>query len=202
MIKNIVFDYGDTLIRFDMDAMVAPFVAPKDRAAVIPVLFDRLYWDRLDRGAISREELLTDAKTRLPRRLWEAATQAYDNWYYHTPEVPGMAALAHRLKAEKHMRLYLLSDISVEFAEHAAELPILSEFDGLVLSGPLGVAKPDPAIFQHLFATYGRDPAECFFIDDRRRNIEGAAAMGMRGYLFGGDVPALEAALETVLTQP
>jgi len=201
MIENIIFDYGDTLIRFDQDAMLAPYVPDAaDRALMAPVLFDRLYWDRLDVGAISREELLSAARARLPRRLWKALALSYDNWYRNTPEMPGMAALAHRLKAQKK-RLFLLSNISVPFAEHVGELPILRDFDGMALSGPLGVAKPDPAIFEYLFKTYRLDPAACFFVDDRQSNIDAAAAAGMRGYRFDGDAAALEAVLATVFSR-
>ena len=201
MIENVVFDYGDTLIRFDMDAMLAAYVPDAaDRALMAPVLFDRLYWDPLDVGAISREALLSHARTRLPRRLWDALTLAYDNWYYHTPEVPGMAALVKRLKTVYKKRLFLLSNISVEFAAHTAELPILRPFDGLVLSGPLGVAKPDPAIFRYLLDTYGLEPAACCFVDDRPKNVEAANALGIRGLLFDGDAAALETKLLTLFS--
>mgnify|MGYP002515127954 CR=1 FL=1 len=36
---------------------------------------------------------------------------------------------------------------------------------------------------------------ETLFIDDSEKNIAGAEAMGIKGYLFDGDVPKLRKAL-------
>ena len=80
MIKNVVFDYGQVLIEFNTAYMTAQYVSdPEDAKLVEEVIFDRLYWDPLDRDGISDEELLADSFRRLPERLWEQAKQVYDN---------------------------------------------------------------------------------------------------------------------------
>ena len=202
MIKHVVFDYGDTLIRFDQNAMLEPYIAsPADRALAAPVVFDRLYWDRLDRDAITREEMVAGFRARLPERLWQGAASALDNWFFHVPEIPGMAALVKAVKQRYHRDVYLLSDVTAAIAPYLTTLPILRELDGWVLSGTVGVTKPDPAIYRYLTATYGLDPAECLFIDNLRRNIDGAERCGMRGYVFDGDVPRLAAYLDEVLRE-
>ena len=54
-------------------------------------------------------------------------------------------------------------------------------FDTVVLSGIAGVAKPDPAAFLLVAERLGVEPARCVFVDDLRRNVLGAAAVGMTG---------------------
>ena len=54
-------------------------------------------------------------------------------------------------------------------------------FDTVVLSGIAGVAKPDPEAFLLVAERLGVEPARCVFVDDLRRNVLGAAAVGMTG---------------------
>ena len=52
--------------------------------------------------------------------------------------------------------LFALSNWSAETFPVALErYPFLSWFDGIVISGRIGVAKPDPRIYAHLLATHG-----------------------------------------------
>ena len=55
------------------------------------------------------------------------------------------------------------------------------DFDAVVLSGEVGVAKPDPAIFQLTARLLEVAPAECVFVDDLAVNARGAAGAGMVG---------------------
>ena len=54
-------------------------------------------------------------------------------------------------------------------------------FDTVVLSGIAGVAKPDPEAFLLVAERLGVAPERCVFVDDLRRNVLGAAAVGMTG---------------------
>ncbi|MCI7148280.1 MAG: HAD-IA family hydrolase, partial [bacterium] len=65
---------------------------------------------------------------------------------------------------------------------------IVQEFDGIVFSAPLVMAKPKPEIYQYLFDTYHLKPEESFFIDDKPENIASGQALGMDGYIFKGDI--------------
>jgi HAD superfamily hydrolase (TIGR01509 family) len=63
-----------------------------------------------------------------------------------------------------------------------------------VISGRIGLAKPDPRIYRHLLETHGLAAGEVLFVDDRAANVEAAAAVGIEGLLFEGAV-GLRAAL-------
>ncbi|MGY0236471.1 HAD family hydrolase [Longispora urticae] len=52
-------------------------------------------------------------------------------------------------------------------------------FDGVVLSGTVGVRKPDPAIYELGAAAIGLAPEACVFVDDLGGNLKPARALGM-----------------------
>ena len=56
-------------------------------------------------------------------------------------------------------------------------------FDILVISGDVGIRKPDPAIFALAADRLSLPPAACVFVDDLDKNIEAAEEAGMAGVL-------------------
>ena len=65
-------------------------------------------------------------------------------------------------------------------------------FDGVVISGEVGLYKPQPEIFRLGAERVGLQPAECVFVDDLRENCEGAEAVGMTAVLHRGPDASLE----------
>ena len=77
-------------------------------------------------------------------------------------------------------RTYALSNWSAEtFPTTRRIYPFLDEMDGVVLSGEIGVGKPDPAMFRELLTRFGLVAGETVFIDDWDRNIATAASLGL-----------------------
>ena len=91
--------------------------------------------------------------------------------------------------------LYVLSDISIGFAENYTKVPALKSmfdlFDGAVLSGPIHMCKRSPEIFRYLLNKFGLEGPDCTFIDDYPLNILNCSAVGIRGYRFDGDAEKL-----------
>ncbi len=202
MIKNVVFDCGQVLVHFDPKYMVERYVTdPADSALLQEVVFDRAYWNPLDKGTITDEEVKAAVCGRIPERLHEVARAVYDNWIYNIPEVEGMRELIREIKARFGVKTCLLSDISKYFSRHREEIPILAELDVLVMSADYGLVKPHRETFENLFAVCDIRPEESVFVDDRESNIAGAAACGMQGYCFDGNVEKLRAYLLTVLSE-
>ena len=196
MFKNYIFDFGNVLIKFDPYYMVSAFVTDEeDKKLLVPVIFDRLYWNGLDDGSLSHEEVKNAFLKRLPQRLHKTACDIYDSWIKNIPEIEGMSELLDQIK-QKGARLYLLSNISNYFAENYQSVPeivgIFSKFDGLVFSAPIKLTKPSREIFEHLLAKFNLKAEECFFVDDSDINIAGAKAAGIDGYLFDGDSAKLK----------
>jgi HAD superfamily hydrolase (TIGR01509 family) len=57
-------------------------------------------------------------------------------------------------------------------------------FDEIILSGNVGIAKPELAIFGLIINRLGIDSSECVMIDDMSINIEGAKNAGMQGLVY------------------
>ena len=191
MIKNVIFDFGQVLVRFDPEYMCRAFINDDgDVDLLSSVLFDRKYWDRLDAGTIKDEELIKDAKGRMPERLHEVAEKIYYNWLYNLPEIEGMREVIALCK-EMGFGVYLLSNISEYFAERYTEIPILSLIDGFVFSAVAKAVKPSEEIFSHICQKFNLTPSETLFVDDNEMNINGALKFGIVSYLFDGDSKAL-----------
>jgi epoxide hydrolase-like predicted phosphatase len=71
-------------------------------------------------------------------------------------------------------------------------------FDGVVISGEVGLHKPQPQIFELGAERVALPPSACVFVDDLRENCEGAEAVGMVAVLHR-DVDRTLARLEELL---
>jgi epoxide hydrolase-like predicted phosphatase len=68
-------------------------------------------------------------------------------------------------------------------------------FDAVVISGDVGLHKPQPEIFLLGAERIGVAPDQCVFVDDLRENCAGAEAVGMKAILHrgpDGTLPQLE----------
>jgi epoxide hydrolase-like predicted phosphatase len=76
------------------------------------------------------------------------------------------------------------------------DMSLLDElFDGIVISGDVGMHKPEPAIYILGAERVGLHPEDCVFVDDLRENCAGAEDVGMTAILHRGadkTVPELE----------
>ena len=199
MYKNYIFDFGKVIVEFEPQYMTKQYIKDENEIKLAQdIIFDRVYWDRLDAGTISDSEVIEGIKSRLPESLHESAIKVYKNWYYNIPFIEGMPELIKAIKA-KGGKLFLLSNISVTFAENYTKVAEIAElfslFDGLVFSAPIGMVKPTPQIFEHLLSKYKLDAKDCIFIDDNANNIMGAESVGIKGYLFDGDAKSLKSVL-------
>jgi 2-haloacid dehalogenase len=83
------------------------------------------------------------------------------------------------------LRLVALTNWSSETFPHArATFEFLNRFEGIVVSGDEGVAKPDPALFQILLDRYALAAGQTVFIDDSPTNVEAAQQLGLVGLRF------------------
>ena len=55
-----------------------------------------------------------------------------------------------------------------------------------MISGEVGLHKPQPEIFQLGAERVGLEPTDCVFVDDLRENCAGAEAVGMTAVLHRG----------------
>ena len=200
--KYVIFDFGQVLVHFEPSYIVARYVSdPSDAALLTHVAFDRLHWDALDAGTMTSVEVVDAIKARVPERLGDTVEQMYYHWIYHIPEMEGMRELILHIKQTYGAKVFVLSNISTYFAEHAHEIPILSLVDGCVFSAVCGMVKPNTDIFVHTCRTFALDPSRGIFIDDKPENVRAAQEVGMQGYVFDGDARALQTCLDHFLQE-
>jgi 2-haloacid dehalogenase len=96
------------------------------------------------------------------------------------------------------VRCLALSNMEAEtFPLRRERFAFMRSFDGCVISGIEGVAKPDPAIIKLLLTRYQLDPARTVLIDDKPDNIAMAKQAGLEAIRFAdpgqlrGDLRAL-----------
>jgi 2-haloacid dehalogenase len=100
--------------------------------------------------------------------------------------IAGTVAILEELHAAG-IPLYALTNWSAETFPYAEQTyPFLGRFRAIVVSGRIGLIKPDAAIYHHAIARFGVDPGRTLFIDDSARNVAGAEAVGLRALRFTG----------------
>ena len=99
-------------------------------------------------------------------------------------EIPGTVDVLADLRAAG-VRLIALSNWSAETFPFARErFDFLAWFEEIVISGDVGVNKPDRRIFDHLAGQFGIEPAATLFVDDSSANVDAAKALGFRAIQF------------------
>lgn len=188
MIKNIVFDMGKVLIRYDAYEYVNKYVADQ---AVVPLLCEEIFqsveWIQMDRGILEEEDAIRSICRRLPDELHHYVPMLIENWHMEIPPYDEMETLAKELK-EKGYHLYLLSNTSKRFHRFCVNIPALQYFDGTFISADYRMLKPELVIFQTFYQHFQLNPSECYFVDDNNANIEAAKMTGMSGFIYRGDV--------------
>lgn len=178
-IKNIIFDYGNVLVQWDPRAIYRRYF-PDDPQGM-ETFFDEvrfLEWNALqDQGRTFREGV-ADLSRQFPHRA--GLIQAYhDHWKDSLGDpLTGTVEILHELKSAGYP-LYGLSNWSAETFPYARErYDFFDLFDDMVVSGYVGLVKPDPKIFELLLKKIGAPAQDCLFIDDSFPNIQQASRLG------------------------
>jgi 2-haloacid dehalogenase len=98
--------------------------------------------------------------------------------------IAGGVALLEALAAAG-VPLYAITNFAADtFAETRAKYAFFRHFRGIVISGEIGIIKPDARIYERLASDFGVDLSRTVFIDDSLKNCAGARACGMRAVHF------------------
>ena len=191
MIKNILFDMGQVLIRFDQKFFIQRLgIEDADMELLLREVYRSVEWVQMDRGSLREEEAFERIRARLPERLHDAAWKLVIMWDRPILEIDGMYELVAELK-ELGYGVYLLSNASVRQHEYWPRIAASRFFDGTLISADVNVVKPQPEIYRLCLEKFGIKAEESFFIDDVGANIEGAVFCGLQGAVFHGDVTCL-----------
>jgi putative hydrolase of the HAD superfamily len=188
-LRAVIFDYGGVIRREDRadygaidDTHGLPHGALWAAIHGIPEY-------RLSReGAIDRDAYRLAVRCALAKdgdeTRADAALQALDRYSQsHPPIEPDVRPLLERLRAAGRVKLGLLSNAFRGGTERLRAAGVTQLFDDTIISGDVGLAKPDRKVFLLAASRLGVEPAACLMIDDQLEHVEGARAAGLRAHL-------------------
>lgn len=181
----VVFDLGNVLIRWDPRAAIAAAVGVEEAERFLAAEdFDFGAWNHeQDAGRPFAE---AEAKAVASHPHWADNVRGYSPHLAHSLLGPldDTVAILRELHAAR-VPVYALTNWSAETFPLARErYDFLALFGDIVVSGEVGVAKPDPAIFEVLRERVGRTLEECVFVDDGPKNVAAAAEAGLDAIHF------------------
>lgn len=173
-IKAIIFDCFGVLVVSGTESMKHDFPHLSQQLHDLTLRSDYGYMNRSEfDDAIS--ELTGVPRAEVEARYWQQNVRSEPVFEW-----------VRMLKTEGIYKIGLLSNIGKEWLDDF--LPIGERktlFDDEVLSGVVGIVKPDLRIFELMAEKLGVETYECVMIDDILENVEGAKQAGMQTVLFG-----------------
>jgi putative hydrolase of the HAD superfamily len=172
-------------------------------------ILDEAYADPGSDSLVARLELGQATEVEFETWLAEALSEGLDEPLEPTgitaklfagsqPDEAMIEAVRRAHRAGVHTAL-----VSNSWGGHLYDADLMEElFDAVVISGRVGLRKPDPRVYLMAAEMIGVPPEECVFVDDLAQNADGARAAGMEAVVHRdaeGTVPKLEALLGVAL---
>lgn len=181
---DIILDMGNVLLEWNKDKILkAVAKTQKDYLILDKSIFQSGLWERLDLGALTREELVDKVLSLLGDCYREKVEEVIWNWPAYIDIYTEVFPLLVRLKEKGH-RIFVLSNTSPVFYELLKDqlAPLEKILDGFVLSCDIKAIKPDRKMFEEILCKYQLDPANCVFFDDIADNTKMAETLGIKAY--------------------
>lgn len=180
MIKNIIFDLGNVLIRFKPEEFVNKNIKKEYREKFFNVIFKGQEWADLDRGILEYSDAVKIFSEKIPECSSEIK-KLFDNYILDVLEpIEKNIEIMKSLKGK--YKLFVLSNFHYPAFDYIFEnWEFFKYFDGKVVSGHCKLLKPEKKIYELLCLTYSLKPNECVFIDDTKVNIKAAEEFGING---------------------
>ncbi|NLG49514.1 MAG: HAD family phosphatase [Chloroflexi bacterium] len=184
-IKAFIFDCGGVLLR---NGDLSPYQVWEQRLGLDSgklenILWNGDTWKKAEVGQLTDDEFWACIGEQLGLEDQEQV-QALRQDLWSTWQVDEQV-LAMVDRAREHCAVAILSNASDNLEEMLTErYKVADRFHLILNSARLGIAKPDPAIYEEALRQLGIKAGEAVFIDDRAENITAAAALGMHVVWF------------------
>ncbi|SHE61825.1 HAD family phosphatase [Vibrio gazogenes] len=183
-IKNVVFDIGNVVVRWDPLAIIRLTFDDSDAAEEqAKSIFQSETWLSLNKGLITENE----AKAQYKETLGLTALECERLFYYVKQTqilIYGSVDLIKRCKSAGYHVLALTDNVHEIISYLKATYTFWDLFDGATVSAEVGLLKPQPEIYRSLLSQYGLKASETVFIDDMPYNVKGAESVGMTAIQF------------------
>ena len=184
--STAVFDLGGVLYDWDPRYLYRKlFDDERAMEDFLDTVCTRAWHVRQDAGR-PIAEAVAEAKARHPDK-----GGLIDAFYGRWPEmfrgaIEGTVEIMADLKA-RGWPLYCLSNGPAEtFPYVRSRFEFIDWFEGVVVSGEVGLLKPDRRIYELLLDTHGLRAEDAVYIDDLAENVDAARSLGFHGIRFTG----------------
>ena len=179
-IQKVIFDVGQVLVKFNPRNLFIKIL--KDEEKVDFFLKNICTWE----WHIQQDLIYDTSKAAGPViKKYPEYKEAIEAFYGRFLEMIDSVHqenvnLALKLK-QKGYPIYLLSNFpGDQFEKYRLQNSFLNEFDDRIISGDVGLAKPDIKIYQLAIKKFNLNPEESLFIDDKIENTKGAEQVGIK----------------------
>jgi 2-haloacid dehalogenase len=194
-IETVVFDVGGVLLDWNPRHLYRKlFDEEQDMERFLSEVCTMEWHDAHDRGTP------TEATCAKLAALYPEYAAQIDAWRTRSEEMVAgefreTVEILRELKAAG-VPCYALTNMEREtYPLRVERFPFMGWFDGTLVSGYEGIAKPDLEIFERLLTRFGLKPETTLLIDDSERNIAAASSLGIRTVRYRS-APQLRDALE------
>ncbi|GKZ56574.1 hypothetical protein AnigIFM49718_001841 [Aspergillus niger] len=192
-VRAMVIDFGDVL---------CSWVIPSNSVLPSPTLKSMMSskpWYDYERGFCDRDVCFALLAAEFNVDV-EAISTAMDDIRQSLSVHQHMLALIQQIKqCHPHIRIYGMTNTPKEERDVLIAITSRSSiFDGVYISGELGMRKPELDFYQYVLRDIDLAAEQVVLIDDKCRNVRAAEACGMHGVVFH-DYDALRRDLEVLL---
>jgi putative hydrolase of the HAD superfamily len=187
----VFFDLGGVIVRTE-------YQTPRQRLAdrlgmeyddLSRIVFDSDTGLQASIGTITSEQHWESVMKRLKRPA-EELTTIRDEFF--AGDIIDRQLLNFLRSLRGKIQTGLISNAWSDLRDYLTREKMIDVFDHIIISAEVGVAKPDPKIFQIALEKAGVSAGEAVFVDDFYANIEGCEKIGMRGIHFEDASATLE----------
>lgn len=183
LIKNIIFDLGNTLIFFDYSRFfngVSSYHPHLPDDLVLNYFRDNRLDIHIGKGRMTVKDAFRDLKKR--HDLSISFSDFHDLYRDIFWENTDMKNLIEQKLLSSGLNLFMLSNVDASHINYInKKYPFVNHIKKRVLSYKVDSIKPEKKIYRHLIKEMKIIPEESVFIDDLKQNIAAAEELGING---------------------
>lgn len=187
-ISTLIFDLGGVIVDLDLAKCIQNFkeLGLENIEQYLSNFGQKDFFMQFEKGQIGIPAFRNEIRKLAGIELTDA--QIDEAWCSFLTQIP-VEKLHLLSELKKKYRLLMLSNtnplhietaVAVEFSKTGKTMQDF--FDKCYLSYEMGMVKPDVEIFEALLADAQVKAEECLFLDDGKKNIDTAAALGIQTY--------------------
>lgn len=186
MIKAIIFDFFDVIRQDAFHAWMSIHgFTREDPAGEVS--------RRLDTGIINMDQFYQELAQLSGQTTQDLLNEFAQNEKFNHEVIDYIREL------RKSYKTALLSNAESDYLRNILNEKELEQlFDIILISSEIGIAKPDPKMFELALTRLNIHADEAVFIDDQLKNIHAAESVGIKGIQFE-DIDKLREALGAIL---